>query len=319
MNITFCDPEDVKDSVCVKSYVEQIILTIGIIIIVANTIHLTFLSQLRQHKGSVFYKTLRLITCLDILTTVWNTTGMLCLWREILEFPYPAVLLTRSLLAFGTAYFKYWVYLFTISERWLILAKPFQYEHHIFVTKYDTWVGIAAFGSLVFISSLYVIPFFAFSDVICYDKGFGGLFCQASHFYVCSVPVALINLPITIFAILFFMEYVRMRKRRHTRDHDETAKQAAEYVLASTTAYFFNSLFMLVWFSFNNRTEVRELKPLTIMVDQLNGIWNILALYATMKSYREKVAQMIYSIFAKCKPMRKVHPVAHIEVNPVTC
>lgn len=91
MNVTFCDEADMG----LNTLMSWIILVITCVIVTANIIHLIFLSTSRQHEGTVFYRSVRIVTCLDITTLVLGTLGTVRVWRDSIELSYHVVLFSR--------------------------------------------------------------------------------------------------------------------------------------------------------------------------------------------------------------------------------
>lgn len=137
------------------------------------------------------------------------------------------------------------------------------------------------------------------------------LFCQASHLHVCLIPLFLDHVLIIIFAIFFSIEYFKMRNRQHESNHNDREKAAADYVYISAAAFVLSSVFWIVngciLLSYN--VEARLFKTISVLVDQLNGIWNILALYAVMDDYRAKLKKIIRRNLLRCKSKRNVERV----------
>ena len=100
-------------------------------------------------------------------------------------------------------------------------------------------------------------------------------------------------------------------------------QQAADYVFISTAAYLLSSVCWIVngCFILNENINVLLFKTITILVDQLNGIWNVLALYAVMDAYRKQVKQMIGIFFLRCKNRSNavgIHPASETSHAPTT-
>jgi hypothetical protein len=191
-----------------------------------------------------------------------------------------------------------------------MLARPFQYEHHFFIRHYTKLIISAAVNALITVPLLFLGLYFAYGDLPCYDTSYGMLFCDPDHLHICLIPLFLVHFLIIIFAVLFSIEYAKMRKIRHSQyesNYSDNEKAAADYVLISTAAYFVGSFFLVL----NNcitlgNMEAPLFKSITLFIDQMNGIWNILALYVVMDAYRKKVKQMICIGWDRCKNVSTV-------------
>ena len=307
-NITVCryvDGSEASD-ICLDLATDQISVWFSAVVLFANIIHMVFIMQLHHHKGTVFYTTLRLTTINDILTSVTNTLLMFCPFREYVVLTYPSVCLIATVLGVALFGFKYFVILFTIVERWLLLAKPFQYSESIFIRKYHIWVWFGLTFSLLANFLTYFLAFL-YDPLFCYDTGFGIYGSPSYVNFAIILPYFLLNTAITIYSVLFFLQYLKLRRQQIRTEADVQLKQACMYVAISTAAYMGCSMVALVFQSINLAGEGQELKPWLLLINQTHGIWNILALYVALKSYRDKVKESLTKCLqCRCSKARHV-------------
>lgn len=308
MNITLCDDGDI----CLNHYMEMILVAISTIILTANILQLIFLSQLKQHKGRVFHLSVRLVTCCDVVSSLLRLLTSSCLWRQSVELSYPNILYVRSFITFFNSSFICSMYIFSIADRWLMLAKPFEYENHFFIRNFTKVTIFAFFNNFVSTPSVFIIQYYVSGNLPCYDTVYGMLFCHPSTTHICFIPILLVNFLIITFAVFFFIEYGKMRKRQHIRDHnDRENRQSAHYICLSTLSNLLSSVLWLLTVCFILSQSVQAVpifKIITILVDQLTGIWNVLALYVVMDSYRNKLKEFISSFLIRRRNMVRVGP-----------
>ena len=80
---------------------------------------------------------------------------------------------------------------FAICERWLMLAKPFEYSECVFIKMFNGWICMSAIFFTLLNILTYLIMYFV-DSLICYDSGIGMLYsdspemsCVISTPYLC--------------------------------------------------------------------------------------------------------------------------------------
>lgn len=319
MNITLCHDLEV----CLKPYMESTLVAISSIVLTVNILHMIFLSHLKQQKGTVFYKIVRLVTCCDIMSSLLCSFTSSCLWRQAVEFSVPYILYVRSFFTFFSISIMYSIYLFSIADRWLMLARPFEYEHHFFIRNFTKVVFSAVINGLVSTPIVFVVQYYISGDFPCYDTEYGVLFCHPSNIHICLSPILLVNLLIITFAVLFFIEYTKMRKRLQANNQDAREnRQAADYVCLSTSSYLLSSVLWIITVCFilsgNDQFNhaIPLFKSITMLVYQLNGFWNVLALYAVMDTYRKKLKEILSNYLIRGRNVVRVAPALDASHTP---
>lgn len=291
---------------CLTTSTEHISVWVASIVLMANIIHMLFVMQLNQPKGTVFYTTLRLTTVNDILSSFSNILNSLCVFRQQVVLLLPPICLTWTVSCYSLFSFKYFVILFTIIERWLMLAKPFQYSSNIFISKYNIWVCCAAVTSIVVNFLIYLMAFI-FDTTLCYDAGFGVMGSPSRLNFVIVLPYLVLHICIAFFAVMIFWQYFKLHHRPAALPERGTQlKQTSMYVVISTAAYMGCSLVTLAVQLMDLAGNGQELKPWLLIIMDTHGLWNILALYV-LQSYRNNVKRSLNN-FARCLNNKGVAP-----------
>ena len=285
--------------ICLSAPAEHISLWIAAIVLIANSIHMAFLVQLKQHKEYVFYITLRLTAIVDIITSIASAFLAICALRQRVILLHQATFLISTLLGVTIFGVKHFVVLFTVVERWLLLAKPFQYKLNIFIRRYTVWVWLSVFFS--FVVALLTYPLmYLYDSQACYDAGFGILGTTSDLIYLMVLPYFMMNFSIMISAILFFIEYFKLRRQKMITADDIQLRHSCFYVAISTLYYTLCALVSFIFQCMYLSRRGDELKPWMLTVNQSHGLWNILALYIALKCYRDKVINILRRFSKAC-------------------
>ena len=303
-NISVCrklGEEIERNEVCLSQ--AEFAATVGVaaVVILANLLHMLFIFQLKRQRDNVFYIALWLTSISDILTSAICCLSAVCELRKLAVFQYTFLLPLITVLCGSTLQTKICMTLYTIVERWLILAKPLEYYNSIYVRCFGNWVGLAVGLCVTWNLSLCVIQYF-YDNVLCFDVGFGFMSSVSYIKYIIAAPYALLCATVMVYGMFFLYEYLKMSKyrakhERNMRKPSAHTKQACNYVLISTVIYIaaggIGCLFeALALFSKPSmRSQLLSSSGLTL--NQSFGLWNILALYISLRSYRSRVKHVL--------------------------
>lgn len=295
---------DIED-VCLDKPTEQLSIFIAVIVLLTNGVHFSCLLQLRTQRVTVFYTTLQASAILDLCTPVSLILHTTCGVRLFTVIQHPSLCILVTIAGSTVLYLKNLIIVFTFVERWLILAQPFQYSNNIFIKRYNVWICFAAICSFVLSVTTYMFPYFYESEV-CFDSGYGALGVQSDTYYIVLFPLFVVSVALILFSLLFFHEYLKMRRRHILTEEDTITRHACEYVLASTIAYTVWACLAILIFIL---AEVgQNLKPWVLIIIPVHGMWNIIALYIWLKSYRDKIKNLLKKCLQRGAVLNRVHP-----------
>ena len=165
--------------------------------------------------------------------------------------------------------------MFAICERWLMLAKPFEYSEGLFIKKFNWWIGLCSIFCVVLNILTYYVPFFI-DNLLCYDSAIGMLYSDSLEVsYIISTPYLLLFICIMLAAAFFFAEFNKMKTRLITgtvATDDMQTKQACNYVFISTILYISVTTFALLGKLFLMLQE-----PQTVTYGEKLKFWKSLA------------------------------------------
>ena len=290
------------DNLCLSKAEELAAIATAAVVVVANLLHLVvLLHDSAALAGKVFYTILWIQAIFDILTSLVCCVIAFCpLRKELVLFKYnDDGLKLVSILVLTCIVFqmKVCLNLFAVVERWHILAKPFGYYDSIYVTKFWIWVALAVVFSVKW-NFMTGFLYFYLNPLRCFDVGFGVISSGSSFKYLVSSQYLISCTLVNIYGVLFLIEYRRMRNHGlPNRASDISSRQACNYMLISTIAQavVFCALFgmEIVLLTLESHVIAQQITIWTLTFFQTFGLWNILALYLTLKSYREKVRHVL--------------------------
>ena len=300
-NISTCSGEPVNetgiyaDKLCTDGYTEYSQIGTSVFIIAVNVIHMCVIMRMKSQRKTLFHTTLWLTTVSDILTSLVTGLTAICRFRKLQVISFPPltviVTVTSGVILQGNTWFK----VFCIAERWYLLAKPFKYARSTFIRWFVLWFGLVL--SLVIIISVTIhVPIFFYDPLICFDVGFGYISSSSSG-VICLIvlPYILVNLVTVAFAALFLRAFWKMKQRRKpsaSSKSNAAKQQSFNYVFYSTMAYMLYAIvFFILELLASIAQNLRQLKAWGLLLNQTFGLLNIIILYGTLSSYRQRLCK----------------------------
>ena len=113
-------------------------------VIIINALHIGILSQIKCRRRSPFFTVLWLSAAFDIIVPLFECVNQMCVTRKFAVFSYPILVVCASAIQGSLIMIRAFIATIAICERWLMLAKPFEYSEHLFIRKFDGWICICA-------------------------------------------------------------------------------------------------------------------------------------------------------------------------------
>ena len=306
-NLSVCLEEDNNqsrsDMVCHSRTEDNIASGLSAFVIIINALHIGILSQIKCRRRSPFFTVLWLSAVLDIIVPLFECVNQICVTRKFVVFSYPILVVCATAIQGSLMMIRAFIATIAICERWLMLAKPFEYSEHLFIRKFDGWICVCAifFSILNFLT--YVILFFA-DNLICYDSGIGMLYSESLTIsYVISTPYISLFICLVLAASFFIAELRKLKTTMPTLAVVDTqTEQACNYVLISTIIYILVTIFAFMVEVFllaqgpQTVTFGEQLKFWSSQIFQLCGCLDVLTLCATLKLYRKKIRSVLHKL-----------------------
>ena len=313
-NLSVCLASDGNQSttemVCHSPIEENIAIGLTAVCIVINVLHMYILTQIKSQRRSPFFIILWLRTVLNCMISLFHCVSLLCCIRKLFVLTYPILIVFISVISGSLIQTTGFITMFAICERWLMLAKPFEYSEGLFIKKFNWWICLCSIFFVVLNVLTYFVPFFI-DNLLCYDSAIGMLYSDSPEvFYIISTPYLLLFICIILAAAFFFAEFNKMRTRLTTgtvATVDMQTTQACNYVFISTILYISVTLFGLLVELFLVLQQ-----PLTVTYGDKFKLWsflaglsisatmNVFALCGTLKLYRQKV-KIVFHKLIRCR------------------
>ena len=132
-NFAFC--YDFGNEICMPKAVEVAVIGVNTLSMVLNIFHMVIL--LRLKKRSVPYKLVVITTAVDILDAfqkIWSASCGLCILGTRSMTMVIVFIAVRDI----SSSYKLVVQAMSVLDRWLSLAKPFEYKHLIHVKHFNS-------------------------------------------------------------------------------------------------------------------------------------------------------------------------------------
>ena len=240
--------------VCGSQMEANIASGLSVFMITINVSHVVILSQIQSQRNSPFFTILWLSAVLDITLPLFECLNQICIVRKFV-FSYPILVVIATTIEGSLLMVRGSIVTFAICERWLMLAKPFEYSECVFIKMFNGWICMSAIFFTLLNILTYLIMYFV-DSLICYDSGIGMLYSDSPEMScVISTPYLLLFICIILAAAFFFGEFYKMKTTRISTVAvaDTQTVQACNYVLTSTILYilvtafaFMVELFLLV-------------------------------------------------------------------------
>ena len=252
-NLSVCLASDGNQSttemVCHSPIEGNIAIGLTAVCIFINVLHMYILSQIKSQRRSPFFVILWLRTVLNCMISLFFCASMLCGIRKLFVLTYPILIVFISVISGSLIQTTGFITMFAICERWLMLAKPFEYSEGLFIKKFNWWIGLCSMFCVVLNILTYYVPFFI-DNLLCYDSGIGMLYSDLPEVsYMISTPYLLLFFSIILAATFFFAEFCKMKTRLTSgtvATVDVQTKQACNYVFISTILYISVTTFGLL-------------------------------------------------------------------------
>ena len=186
---------------------------LSVFVITINVSHVVVLSQIQSQRNSPFFTILWLSAVLDITLPLFECLNQICIVRKFV-FSYPILVVIATTIEGSLLMVRGSIVTFAICERWLMLAKPFEYSEWVFIKMFNGWICMSAIFFTLLNILTYLIMYFV-DSLICYDSGIGMLYSDSPEMScVISTPYLLLFICIILAAALFYGEFNKMKTPR---------------------------------------------------------------------------------------------------------
>ena len=250
-NLSVCLASDgnqsITEMVCHSPIEENIAIGLTALCIVINVLHMYILTQIKSQRRSPFFVILWLRTVLNCMISLFYCVSLMCGIRKLFVLTFPLLIVFISVISGSLIQTTGFITMFAICERWLMLAKPFEYSEHLFIRRFDGWICVCAILFSVLNVLTYVILYFV-DNLICYDSGIGMLYSESLTIsYVISTPYISLFICLVLAASFFFTELRKLKTTMPTLSVVDTqTEQACNYVLTINN-HLHSSYNLLSW------------------------------------------------------------------------
>ena len=285
------------EAICMHQHFERTVIGVNILSLMLNTLHMVILCRLKKLRGTVFHRIIILTSVVDMMDVFSKISTTACMIRVdiVQSLPWIRTVVTAHELI--TTY-KFAILGFAVVDRWLTLAKPFEYENVLFVRRFNCIAILAAFVFFIYTSLKNAF----LENEYCIDWGFGfwyrGFSISNCVLLVCST-VNFVNMNVYIF--LISKHLVEMRRRSRLTDSDRLLKQAAKYVIVTFVLFHtcFIGLVVILIFRVSEFIipatiffNLEYFTFITILLNSCYGILNILTFAWYTSGYRKAVCDL---------------------------
>ena len=292
----FCEG---SQKVCISvDWVVNLAFTFNALAIPLNLAHMFILSRFKRVQNGVYFKVMILLTLSEILNPIKVMLKLSCSLRWVTMTSHTSA---RILIFYSdfVSYNRFVILTIAFIDRWMAMAKPFQYGESLFTRFFWVWVSISCGTTALLI----IIRDVLISDTICMDEVYGVGNCGAELIprITCQLYFTVNLLLDSVFMILILKELWKMRKRSLSAD-DKELKSASRTLLVLAGLYYF-CLTVAPLASWNLSGLVKEDKVLKETIRlifyiplSLYSIMNVVVYGIMSEGYRARVKNMFKSV-----------------------
>ena len=242
LRVTFCFGEETE--VCMPLFYEALIIGLYALSLLLNIAHIAVLCRLRKMKGTVFHKLLITTSVLDILDAFMKISTFACSVRVIGMENWTMVCALVSMIDI-IAGARSLMQCAAIIDRWLSLARPYEYASIFFIKRFNSTNGFALFvlAALIAFKNAYCHREFCLAKVI------GFIYSPKSIEIILMLVLFLINfIVVNVFVFLIGLNLREMRLRSWLSEDDRLLQQAAKYAVVTYILHFICMFGYLIFF-----------------------------------------------------------------------
>ena len=297
-DIPYCF-ESGHSELCMPRYFEAMIIGVNTLSLALNIFHMMILCRLKKIRGTVFHRIIIITSVVDMLDVISKISTTACVIRVNIIDKLPLIHIVSSVHEIITGY-KFAILGVSAIDRWLSLAKPFQYDATLMVRKFNLFAFLVAvpFAVYSFLKNALLV------DEYCIETGFGFKYPRSSISHIILFVVTVVNcIGVNVFILLIAKHLIQMRLRSRLTESDRLLRQAAKYVIVTCILFhicFIGYLIIVIlrvseyFFMAGHFSGFEYLALVSILFNSCYGILNIVTFAWYTAGYRRAVTDLLH-------------------------
>ena len=295
IHVRFCYQEE--SQLCMEPFFETFGIMFKALSLAINFVHFLVIQRLENIQGTVFYKTLLITSAFDAFDGLIKVLATICSLRKAMvinKMLRNSIVICWSL---GSS-LKYYILMVSTVDRWLSLAKPFEYGSLLVIRLFNFFVSLGAVGAGVMIG----VSCIMYRDVLCFTQAFGAVAEPSgeSVIYGCVLTGAHFLVE-NLFIVLIIRQLIQMNRRSILSGTDKQLRQAAKYLVATAILYSvclsgFLVRNILVVGGFQALIVQTNFSCYVFLLNSSYGFLNIVAFAIYTSGYRNKVREIWFKM-----------------------
>ena len=295
--IPFCF-EDGNEDVCMPLYFEAVIIGVKVLSLILNSCDMVILCKLKMKiRGTVFHRIIIITSAVDILDVFSKIFTTACAVRIRMTNDWTFIRAIISVHDIITCY-KFQIMGLCVFDRWLSLAKPFDYDNMVFVRKFNMLALLLATGyaTFTFLKNAFI------ENDYCLEPAFGFQYSGQSSSNIAALVGGVVSLIIVDVCIVLISKHLlKMRLRTRLTESDHLLKQAAKYVIVTCILYhtcFLEYIVILILratyspFLASQHLGLEYSALFSILLNSFYGTFNIISFAWYTAGYRRAVSDL---------------------------